>query len=103
VFHFLELLVIVFGVIVVTGLILLALPQCRLRDLLMPFISWGFVVLCGLYAISPIDALPEIALGPFGLFDDLAAVAAGVCAAMSTIKAQRKKHPNYQDPYFNNH
>ena len=101
-FHFLELLVIVGGVIVVTFLILASLPQCKLRDMLMPFISWGFVVLCGLYAISPVDAMPEIVLGPFGLLDDLAAVAAGVGTAVATIRAQRKKHPHFQDPYFNN-
>lgn len=101
-FELLRLMVVVGGVIVVTFMVLMALPQCKLRDLLMPYIAWSFVVLCGLYAISPIDALPEIALGPFGLFDDLAAVAAGVGTAVATIKAQRKKHRNYQDPYFNN-
>jgi uncharacterized membrane protein YkvA (DUF1232 family) len=101
VFELLRLMVIVGGVIVVTFLILLSLPQCKLRDMLMPFVAWGFVVLCGLYAISPIDAMPEIALGPFGLFDDLAAAAAGIGTAVATIKAQRKKHPNYQDPHFN--
>ena len=101
-FELLRLMVVVGGVIVVTFMVLMALPQCKLRDLLMPYIAWSFVVLCGLYAISPIDALPEIALGPFGLFDDLAAVAAGVGTAVATIKAQRKKHPNYRDPYFNN-
>lgn len=98
----LKLLVIVGGVLILAFMILLAMPQSRLRDLLMPYIAWSFVILCGLYAISPVDALPEIALGPFGLFDDLAAAAAGIGTAVATIKAQRRKHPNYQDPYFNN-
>jgi uncharacterized membrane protein YkvA (DUF1232 family) len=102
VLHFLELLVIVGGILILAGMILLALPQSKLRDLIMPFVSWGFVVLCGLYVVSPIDALPEIVLGPVGIFDDLAAGVAGVVTAVSAIKAHRRKHPNFQDPYFNN-
>lgn len=101
-FELLRLIVIMGGVIIITGLALLALPQSRLRDLIMPYVAWSFVVLCGLYALSPIDALPEIVLGPFGCVDDLAAAAAGIGTAVATIKAQRRKHPNYRDPYFNN-
>lgn len=89
--HLLEVMVIVAAVIAVTFLVLLALPQCQLRDMLMPFVAWGFVALCAAYAISPVDALPEIVLGPFGLFDDLAAAAAGVGTAMVTLKNQRQK------------
>lgn len=87
----LRLLVIVGGLIVVTFLILLALPQCRLREMLMPFVAWGFVALCGLYAISPVDVLPEILLGPFGLVDDLGAVVLGVGTAISTVQAHKRK------------
>jgi uncharacterized membrane protein YkvA (DUF1232 family) len=97
----LRLLVIVGGVILVTFMILLALPQCKLRDMLMPFVAWGFVALCAAYAISPIDALPEIALGPFGFFDDAAAVVMGIGTAMTTIKAQRQKKAASIDPEFN--
>lgn len=77
--------------ITMTFLILLALPQCRLREILMPFVAWGFVALCAAYAISPVDILPEIVLGPFGLVDDLGAVVAGVGTAISTIQAQKRK------------
>lgn len=86
----LRLLVIVGGLVIVTFMILLALPQCRLRDMLMPFVAWGFVALCGAYAISPVDALPEILLGPFGLVDDLAAVVLGVGTAVSTIQNRKR-------------
>ena len=85
-------LVVVGGfLITMTFLILLALPQCRLREILMPFVAWGFVALCGAYAISPVDILPEIVLGPFGLVDDLGAVVAGVGTAISTIQANKRK------------
>lgn len=87
----LRLLVIVGGLIVMTFMVLLALPQCRLREMLTPFLAWGFVALCGLYAISPVDVLPEILLGPFGLVDDLGAVVLGVGTAISTVQAQKRK------------
>ena len=85
-------LIVVSGfLITMTFLILLALPQCRMREILMPFVAWGFVALCGAYALSPVDVLPEIVLGPFGLVDDLGAVVAGVGTAISTIQAQKRK------------
>ena len=97
----LRLLVIFGGLIIITGLVLLALPQCKLREMLMPFVAWGFVALCAAYAISPVDALPEVIFGPFGLVDDLGAVVMGVGTAAAAIRAKRQKHPNFQDPYFN--
>lgn len=97
----LKLLVLVGGLIVVTFLVLLSLPACKLREILMPFVAWGFVALCTAYAISPIDMLPEIALGPFGLVDDFAAVAAGVGTALATINAGKQKKPSVHDPDFN--
>lgn len=99
--HLLEVMVIVAALVVITFMVLLSLPQCRLRDMLMPFVAWGFVALCAAYAISPVDILPEVVLGPFGLFDDLGAVVAGVGTAMSTIRARRQKQAQFQDPHFN--
>ena len=86
-----RLLVIFGGLLAMTFLILLALPQSKLREIVMPFVAWAFVALCGLYAISPVDVLPEILLGPFGLVDDLGAVVLGVGTAISTIQAQKRK------------
>jgi uncharacterized membrane protein YkvA (DUF1232 family) len=96
-----RLLVLVGGVIVVTFLIMLSLPQCKLRDMLMPFVAWGFVALCAAYAISPVDALPEILLGPFGLVDDAAAIFMGVGTAVATIRKAQQKKLDHHDPYFN--
>jgi uncharacterized membrane protein YkvA (DUF1232 family) len=97
----LRLLVVVGGLIVVTFLVLLSLPQCKLREILMPFVAWGFVVLCAAYAISPVDIMPEIALGPFGLVDDLAAVVMGIGTARAAIQAKRQKQAGYIDPELN--
>lgn len=84
-------LVICGSLIVITFLVLLALPQCRLREMLSPFLAWAFVALCAAYTLSPVDVLPEILLGPFGLVDDLGAVVLGVGTAVSTIQARKRK------------
>ena len=41
--HLLELMVVAFTLVVITFLVLLALPQCKIRDMLMP---WVFVAIC---------------------------------------------------------
>jgi uncharacterized membrane protein YkvA (DUF1232 family) len=96
-----KLLVLVGGGLALAFMVLLALPQCKLRDMLMPFVVWGFVVLCAAYAISPVDVLPEIALGPFGLVDDTGALVAGIWAARSAMKAHREKQLGYSDSELN--
>jgi uncharacterized membrane protein YkvA (DUF1232 family) len=72
-------------------LILLAMPQSRLRSFLMPIIGWGFALFCGAYILSPVDLFPEALTGPFGLIDDAAALVAGVMAASAAIKAGKAK------------
>jgi uncharacterized membrane protein YkvA (DUF1232 family) len=94
-----RLLILAGTLIIVTFLVLLALPQCKLRQLAMPFVAWGFVALCAAYAISPVDAMPEVIFGPLGLIDDLGAVAAGIGTAMATINA--KKNRSAYDPSVN--
>lgn len=97
----LQTMIIAGSVVIICLMVLLALPQCKLRQMLMPFVAWGFVALCAAYAISPVDALPEIVLGPFGLVDDLGAIVMGIGTAAATIKARRKKDDHRLDPYFN--
>ena len=97
----LRLLVIMGGLIIITFMVLLALPACKLRDMLMPFVAWGFVAMCAAYCISPVDALPEIVLGPFGCVDDFMALAAGVGTAWATINARKKKKASRFDPELN--
>ncbi len=99
-----KLLVVVGGVIAMTFLILVALPQCKLRQMVMPFVAWAFVALCAAYAISPVDIVPEVIFGPFGLIDDLGAVVLGVGSAMTALSnaKARKQYPSPRDdPYFN--
>ncbi len=72
-------------------LVLLAMPHSKLRDFLMPIVSWCFALACGAYILLPIDLVPEIALGPFGLIDDVGVLVAGILAARSAMQ-QRQLH-----------
>jgi uncharacterized membrane protein YkvA (DUF1232 family) len=100
--HLIEVTVIVGGVLSLAFMLLLSLPQCKLRDMLMPFVAWGFVALCAAYAISPVDFVPELVCGPFGMADDFIVAVAGVGTAMARIRAKKQKHSARNDPYFNN-
>ena len=78
-------IVIAGSLLIVTFLILLALPKCRLREIVMPFVKVAIVALCGAYVLSPVDVMPEIVLGPFGLVDDLGAAVAGFLTLQSAL------------------
>ena len=71
----------------VVFLVLLALPQSRLREIVMPFVGWGVAALSAAYIVLPIDIVPEAVLGPFGLIDDLLAL--GVAIGSATRGDQR--------------
>lgn len=71
--------------IVIVFLLLLALPNCKLREFLMPFVKIAIVALCGAYVLSPIDLMPEIVLGPFGMVDDLGAAVGGFLTFKSAL------------------
>jgi|SRR5208337_3674298 uncharacterized membrane protein YkvA (DUF1232 family) len=76
-------------VLTVAFVVLLSLPQCKLREFLLPIIGWGIAILCAIYCISPVDILPEAFLGPFGLIDDVGALVAGIAAARTAMKASK--------------
>ena len=75
-----------------TMLILVSLPQSPLRAALVQVFGWVFAAFCLIYFVSPVDVLPEAILGPFfGLFDDAAAVIAGVTSARAAWRAGKDK------------
>ncbi len=82
----LRLMVMVGGLIVVTFLVLLSLPNCKLREFLLPFVKIAIVALCGAYILSPVDIMPEIVMGPFGMVDDLGAAVGGFLTLKSAIE-----------------
>jgi uncharacterized membrane protein YkvA (DUF1232 family) len=97
-FELLRLLVMLGGLILITFMVLLSLPQSKLREIVMPFVAWGFVALCTIYVISPLDVLPEGFLGPFGLVDDFGAAVLGVTTALATINARKQKKSQLPEP-----
>lgn len=91
IFSTIRLMAVLGGVLVLALLILLSLPQSRLKEIVQPFVGWAIAALSVAYIVSPLDVLPEIVLGPFGLVDDLAAVAVGIASAMSAMNAGKKQ------------
>ncbi len=72
------------------SIVLLAMPKCRLRAVLMQVVGWAVVVFCVIYGLSPADLLPECILGPLGLFDDLGAIAVAIGAGSAALQAGRE-------------
>jgi uncharacterized membrane protein YkvA (DUF1232 family) len=74
-------------VLTLAFLVLLALPQSKLRDLIMPFVGWSVAALSATYCVMPIDLFPEAFLGPFGYADDLIALVVAIGSASAAIDA----------------
>lgn len=79
------------SLLAVAFLVLLAWPQSKLREFLMPIVGWGFALFCGAYVLMPVDAIPEILAGPFGLIDDAGAVVAGIASARAAMNAGKSR------------
>jgi uncharacterized membrane protein YkvA (DUF1232 family) len=64
----------------------LAVLLARLvRDPNVPFGSKAIALLGVSYAVSPVDLLPELLVGPFGLIDDLIVVAAALSRIVNNV------------------
>ena len=87
-FEMLKLMMLCGMVVVVAFLVLLAMPKSELRSVLMPIVGWAMAIFCAMYAISPVDIIPEAVLGPFGLIDDVGAVIVGISAAKAAMAAK---------------
>jgi uncharacterized membrane protein YkvA (DUF1232 family) len=72
-------------------MVLVALPQSKLRDVFIQIVGWVFAIFCGIYCISPVDIVPEALLGPFGLIDDAGALVVGIASAAAAWKAGSSK------------
>lgn len=74
-------------VLVIAFMIVLAMPQSQMREVVK---NGLLAVACVIYVLSPIDFIPEIALGPLGVVDDIGAVVVGVIAAKKALKESRE-------------
>ena len=81
----------------IAWVVALSLPKSRLRTVLTEICSWAFLLFCTFYTISPLDIIPEAALGPVGLVDDIGAVFLGYQSFLSAMKARRERQLDYFD------
>ena len=83
-----------FGVLALF-LILLALPQSRLRYYVLRILAVVFftiAVLLGLYILSPMDIVPDI-IPALGQLDDIVALVGVIMSAISAYTAWRNSRP----------
>jgi uncharacterized membrane protein YkvA (DUF1232 family) len=73
----------------VAFLVLVSLPQSKLRDLLMPFVGWGVAALSVAYVIMPLDVLPDF-IPVAGWIDDIGALALAFGSARAAMTAAKK-------------
>lgn len=90
-FQMLQTLMFCLTLLGIAWVVALSLPKSRLRAVLTEITSWAFLLFCGFYAVSPIDILPEAALGPFGFVDDLGAVFLGYQSFKSAMGAREER------------
>ena len=71
-------------------LVLLSLPQSKLKEIVLPFVGWAIAALSVAYIVSPLDVLPDF-IPIIGWADDLAALAVGIASALSAMNAGKKQ------------
>ncbi len=77
-------------VLTIAFLILMALPQSKLRSVGMEIGKWIMAALCAILVISPIDIIPDV-IPVLGWGDDIGYVVAAVAAARSAWKERQER------------
>ncbi len=90
IFGTIRILILCGSVLFLAFMVLLSLPQSPLRGVVLQLVGWVLAVFCGVYCISPIDIMPEILLGPFGLVDDIGALVLGCYSAKTALDARKE-------------
>jgi uncharacterized membrane protein YkvA (DUF1232 family) len=89
IFDTLRLLIVCGSWLLIAFLVLLAMPQSRLREVVMPFVGWGVSALSVAYILMPVDVMPEAFFGPAGLIDDAVALAVAIGSGMAASNAHK--------------
>ena len=78
------------ALVLLIGVVLLAISLYVIYRYRVPL--RGIAAMAGalVYLISPVDVLPEVALGPFGLIDDLGVIGAVAMFVYRLIQARRQ-------------
>ncbi|MFO0942342.1 MAG: DUF1232 domain-containing protein [Pirellulales bacterium] len=77
-------LIVCMTILGIAFMVVLAMPQSKMREVSKNVM---LAICCFIYVVSPIDVLPEIALGPFGFLDDLGAAVVGIKAARIALNS----------------
>lgn len=89
---FLKIIAIIIGAIIVIFLILLSLPNSKLRQSILKIysiVSYIVAIVSAIYVISPIDAIPDF-IPVAGQSDDLVAVISTLATAISGYVSWKK-------------
>lgn len=93
-FNFSTVLMMLIGCItlfVITFLILLALPNSKLRSVLMEMFGWGTAGVSAVSVLSPIDLAPDF-IPVIGQADDVVMIIVGLLAAGYAVYQRNKRH-----------
>ncbi len=82
-----QMLIICGTVLMAAFLILLAMPQSKLREFLMPFVGWAVAALSTIYIVSPIDIVPDF-IPVAGWLDDGGALITGIAGAVMAMTSK---------------
>lgn len=88
-------MIIICGTLLVGGfMVLVAMPQSKMREILMPIVGWAVAALSAVYVVSPLDIVPDF-IPIAGWLDDGGAIVTGIAGAVMAMKAQ-KEHQQRQ-------
>lgn len=94
-FAFLSVFVKCATVFFIVFLVLMALPQCRLRCVALEMAKWALSVGLILLTVSPLDAIPDV-VPVIGWGDDIGYILGAIGAARSAL-GERKKRQIYEE------
>ena len=86
IYAIIRLMVVVGGGLVLALLILLSMPQSRLKEIVQPFVGWAVAALSVGLIISPIDPIPDV-IPILGWADDLVALVVAIASAKAAMDA----------------
>lgn len=89
-FSLLKIVAVCGTVLFLAFMVLLSLPQCRLRAVGVECSKWALAVGLALLVPSPVDVIPDVVPG-IGWLDDVGYIAGAVCAAKSALNDRRKR------------
>ena|SRR5581483_3027016 len=90
-FSFLRMGLLCGTVLAIAFVVALSLPKSKMQTVLSETCCWAAIAFCGFYAVSPVDILPELALGPLGFLDDLGALFLGWQAYKSAMQSREER------------